>query len=373
MKVKDRSCLRTLTIIAMLVLIVRLIMVFSHPYQDTETVSKTFWGPTDMFLLLLSVLPTFLPEPCSAYECSQKFSSALKNQLDYILGCKLGSLLTFVFFVLCAFIEYLDISIYSSYYLVIGILVDRLLQTYNLHPLWRLSLIWNGLKDYIARKTKKVELRQKDPTKALMGYHKKRMCRLTISLGNSKGVLVSIFVLTVLLVISYQYEGAWISNVLISIGAGIVTGLVFYFLSNYRNNKMAQLQLDISALTPIMSDLSNISHYETLAKWPKSLGGSQMSQEDIAYEIMECIDNLSETIGRIDYELYQELELDVDDPVDRDKCKALRDSLEKLELSKDYKTWSISAYKALIGLHDKVDGLLKDKKDTLEILQKHIF
>ena len=98
-----------------------------------------------------------------------------------------------------------------------------------------------------------------------------------------------------------------------------------------------------------------------------------MSQEDIAYEIMECIDNLSETIGRIDYELYQELELDVDDPVDRDKCKALRDSLEKLELSKDYKTWSISAYKALIGLHDKVDGLLKDKKDTLEILQKHIF
>lgn len=370
MKAKDRSCLRTLTIIAMLVLIIRLIMVFSHPYQDAETVSKTFWGPADMFLLLLSVLPTFLPEPCSTYEYSEKFSSALKNQLDYILGCKLGSLLIFAFFVLCAFIEYLDISIYSSYCLVIGILLDRLLQTYNLHPLWRLSLIWNGLKDYIA---KKVELRPKDPTKTLIGYHKKRMRRLTASLGNSKGVLVSIFVLTILLVISYVYEGAWISNVLISIGAGIVTGLVFYFLSNYRNNKMAQLQLDISALAPVMSALSDVSHYETLAKWPKSLGGSQMSQEDIAYEIMECIDKLSEAIGQIGYELYQELELDIDDPIDRDKCKVLRDSLEKIELLKDYKTWSISAYKDLIGLHDKVDSLLKDKKDTLEILQKHIF
>ena len=309
-------------------------------------------------------------EPCSAYTYPKENSSKFIKHVDFLLGCRLGTLFALILLLQCKVLNYMEIMTYSSYVLVAGILIDRLAQTYNCHPLWRLSLIWDGIKH---RNTKKVELHPKDPTKVLIGYHKKRIRRLAISLGNSKGVLVSIFLLTLLLVISYLYEGAWISNVLISIGAGIVTGLVFYFLSNYRNNKMAQLQLDISALTPVMSTLSDVSHYEMLAKWSNSLGGSQMSQEDIAYEIMECIDNLSETVGHLGYELYQELELDVEDPVDRDKCKALRDSLEEIEMSKDYKIWSISAYKALIGLHDKVDGLLKDKKDTLKILQKHIF
>lgn len=367
MKVYSHSRRRIMISIVMLVLIVRLTLVFTNLPPNSET---NYWLPLDVVLLFLSVFPTFLPEPCSIFWHSKDCSSELKNQIDFVLGCKLGTLVVFVFFAFCVCIGYWDFSIYSSYFLVIGILIDQWLQTCDLHPFWRLSQIEDRIKDRIA---KKAELRPKDPTKALIGNHKKRMRRLTISLGNSKGVLVSIFVLTILLVISYLYEGAWISNVLISIGAGIVTGLVFYFLSNYRNNKTAQLQLDISALTPIISALSDVSHYETLAKWPKSLSGSQMSQEDIAYKIMECIDSLSETIGEIGYELYQELALDVDDPVDRDKCKALRDSLEKIEISKDYKTWSVSAYKTLIGLYDKVDGLLKDKKDTLEILQKHIF
>lgn len=367
MKVHSRSRRRIMISVAILVLIVRLTLVFTNLPPNFET---NYWLPLDVVLLFLSVFPTFLPEPCSIFWHSKIISSELKNQIDFVLGCKLGTFSVFAFFAFCVCIGYWDFSIYSSYFLVIGILIDRWLQTYDLHPFWRLSQIWNRIKDRIA---KKAELRPEDPTKALIGYHKKRMRRLMISLGNSKGVLVSILVLAILLVISYIYEGAWISNVLISIGAGIVTGLVFYFLSNYRNNKMAQLQLDISALALVMSALSGISHYETLAKWPKSLSGSQMSQEDIAYEIMECIDSLSEAIGQIGYELYQELELDIDDPVDRDKCNALRDSLWKIEISKDYKTWSVSANKALIGLHDKVDSLLKDKKDTLEILQKHIF
>lgn len=367
MKVYSRSRRRIMISIAILVLIVRLTLVFTNPPPNSETY---YWLPLDVVLLFLSVFPTFLPEPCSIFWHSKDFSSERKNQIDFVLGCKLGTLIVFAFFAFCVCVGYWDFSIYSSYFLVIGILIDRWLQTYDLHPFWRLSQIGDRIKDRIA---KKEEYRAKDPTKALIGYHKKRMRRLTISLGNSKGVLVSIFVLTILLVVSYLYEGAWISNVLISIGAGIVTGLVFYFLSNYRNNKMAQLQLDISALAPFMSVLSDISHYQMLAKWHKSLGGDQMSQEDIAYKIMECIDELAESVGQIGYELYQELELDIDDPVDRDKCKALRDSLEKIEISKDYKAWSISTYKTLIGLHDKVDGLLKDKKDTLEILQKHIF
>ena len=62
MKVKDRSCLKTLTTIAMLFFIVRLIMAFSDQYQDAETASKTFWEPVDMWLLLFSVFFTLLPD-----------------------------------------------------------------------------------------------------------------------------------------------------------------------------------------------------------------------------------------------------------------------------------------------------------------------
>lgn len=58
--------------------------------------------------------------------------------------------------------------------------------------------------------------------------------------------------------VAYCYESDWTSDTLTSIGAGILTGLVFYFLSNLRNNKIYKIRKDIEILEPIEKEFQNI-------------------------------------------------------------------------------------------------------------------
>ena len=81
------------------------------------------------------------------------------------------------------------------------------------------------------------------------------LCKLAFKLVNLWWSLIILIVALAMLVISFflnGYEcGEWLSNALISASCGCFTGLVFYFLSNLRNNKILKLQTEYNAINNV--------------------------------------------------------------------------------------------------------------------------
>ena len=98
-----------------------------------------------------------------------------------------------------------------------------------------------------------------------------------------------------------------------------------------------------------------------------------MTQEDIAHQIMECIERLASSIHKISSWVYDELNLRTDDPFNADAYKQYRDSFSAIIGEKEYQAWSKGIYETLKNLIDKVDALIKEKRDALQILQQKVF
>lgn len=210
-------------------------------------------------------------------------------------------------------------------------------------------------------------------TKAIIRQRKKELGKITLALGNVRATIGAICIMLVCFIVSFVLKNTWLSNVLISVGAGFVTGLVFYWLSNLRNNKITKLQNEINPLTPAHKDLMHIANLQLMDKFPKMLTYSKMTQEDIAYQIMDCIERLASSIHKVSGSVYDELNLRIDDPFNADAYQSYCDSFSKITNASDYRAWSKEIYEKLGNIIDKVDTLMKEKEDTLQILQQKVF
>lgn len=92
-------------------------------------------------------------------------------------------------------------------------------------------------------------------TRRIIRYSKNRTRKSVIKLPNVWWVLLVVILTALLLWGSYiLFEPwPWASNVLISAGCGCFTGLVFYFLSHLRNNKIAAIQKEYAAIKELWS------------------------------------------------------------------------------------------------------------------------
>lgn len=73
-----------------------------------------------------------------------------------------------------------------------------------------------------------------------------------------------IFILSILqIVLSYCTYGKhnWLSGVLVSTSCGYITGLIFYFLSNIRNNKETKLRKEYADIKTVNDSLNNIINF----------------------------------------------------------------------------------------------------------------
>lgn len=209
--------------------------------------------------------------------------------------------------------------------------------------------------------------------KTIIKQRKRMLRKLTLTLGNVKWTIAAIFVMSICFIISYFFRNTWISNVLISVGAGFVTGLVFYWLSNLRNNKILQLEKEIELLTPIYRDLENISNLQLLVRVRSMEQYTNKGQIDIAVEIMECIERLELSIHKLTFSLSEMIDLESENPFDYDSYQSFRKSYEEATSIDEYRKWSKFVCEKLRAITENVAGVYKEKKGSLEILQKIVF
>ncbi len=96
---------------------------------------------------------------------------------------------------------------------------------------------------------------KKDNTiKPFIRYRKKELRTRFFKLSNFWCTVLILSLSIIILEIScFIYEcNSWLSGALVSVSCGCFTGLVLYFLSNLRNNKLAKIQREHQQLKDVI-------------------------------------------------------------------------------------------------------------------------
>lgn len=189
-----------------------------------------------------------------------------------------------------------------------------------------------------------------------------------LSLDNTKIVLLTILLMIASFVLSYKLtEEEWFSQLTLAIGTGILTGLIFYFISNIRYNGMCKIQNKINFWEPIVDEFYTIDKisskiiFKNSIYFPQDVDWCQllMLAEYSINKLKICLSNLPE-------ELYEEI-----------GCKQIDNNffniLENVNSEKEFLKCIVSIKHQLSPIADKADFLIKEQKLKASLLNKYFF
>ena len=196
---------------------------------------------------------------------------------------------------------------------------------------------------------------------------KKKNLKAICSFNIITTILIIFSIIIILLFISYKLRDGWLSNALLSIGSGIFTGLIIYFLTNIRANKMGKLLSEVDFLKEIKKHNDELSDiwFQTMFKntmyYPVNVGLDYLIKmlEDSIYGLYSSINNLP-------YYLYIEI-----------NCKNI--NLDVIKSFKNIKSENALLYqvssiqKQISPIIDKVDNAIKNKEMQISILKNKCF
>ncbi len=203
--------------------------------------------------------------------------------------------------------------------------------------------------------------------KFLIKEMKKKNLKAICSFNIITTILIIFSIIIILLFISYKLRDGWLSNALLSIGSGIFTGLIIYFLTNIRANKMGKLLSEVDFLKEIkkhndeLSDIWFQSMFKNTMYYPVNVGLDYLIKmlEDSIYGLYSSINNLP-------YYLYIEI-----------NCKNI--NLDVIKSFKNIKSENALLYqvssiqKQISPIIDKVDNAIKNKEMQISILKNKCF
>ena len=144
------------------------------------------------------------------------------------------------------------------------------------------------------------KMKKEDITKRILRMRKNELRQRFFKLSNLKWMVgILLCSIGVLITSYYLYEcNPWLSGVFVSAGCGGLTGLVLYFLSNLRNNKLAILQKELATLKSISDILNRIEGFRNYHRYYKKAWGEK---RDILEDRCEIITLLEELQDVADY------------------------------------------------------------------------
>ena len=180
---------------------------------------------------------------------------------------------------------------------------------------------------------------------------------------------VSAFLLCIVSFYFHTKGHQWLPNVLVSIACGIVTGLVLYFLSNIRNNKMAHIQKELRVLSEMKEPLKTIeglSSYYYLSRSPtlKELINIPKSYV-LANEFLEALKTLQELQYKLSLDTFKELGLYEDNPFTEAKIQEYKDKLNLKGIDEKYIMELSKEFYPFMGRFKEV---LMEKEDIVNFL-----
>lgn len=212
-------------------------------------------------------------------------------------------------------------------------------------------------------------------THTLIKYRKKEVRKRMIRLPNFKwsiGIFVVFLLLLLLSWVVYKNNN-WLSGVLVSTSCGCVTGLIFYFLANLRNNQGIKLQYEYDSIKNVYDIISKIMGYEFYYRYYWPSWGEKRNIHNDCYEILTLLDELETARGKIPYSVYNTVESLGYDPIDRDNLNTYRSWLNADENDELLKKRIKEISDSLIPVATELHGPLYTRKDQLMFLGRYFF
>ncbi len=188
--------------------------------------------------------------------------------------------------------------------------------------------------------------------------------------------IIGIAVLTVVLLgASFFVRNCceWLCNVLISAGCGCVTGLVFYFLSNIRNNKVVVLQKEYDVLKSTLDILWKVKGYGSYYDSPMLRNIRKRDVTEDGCQVRILLDDLLEARRRVPREVYDVVVSLGFDPLDEDNVTAYKDSIDAANSEVEIEQCLIKIRKDLMPAIDEITLLFWERRDQLMVMGKHFF
>ena len=175
-----------------------------------------------------------------------------------------------------------------------------------------------------------------------------------------------------LLLLSYLvYESnSWLSGVLVSVACGIITGVILYFLSNLRNNKLHVLQVEQDEIYPIYKLASDVLFEKTIIDNSRNLGTYNSTIQEEAKAIMDKLISLSDAFngGNVDF-FGEKAGLE-------NICKDISnlcDYYDVLNNDDDRQKWISDVIVSLSPITRKMETLMEENGDQIRFIKKYIF
>ena len=185
-------------------------------------------------------------------------------------------------------------------------------------------------------------------------------------------IIVFLIVSSGLLLLSYLvYESnSWLSGVLVSVACGIITGVILYFLSNLRNNKLHVLQFEQDELYPVYKLVCDVLFEKTMIDNSRNLGTYNFTVQEEAKHIMDRLIPLSEVFNGGNIGFFE------DKDGLEDLCKnvsELCDCYDILENDNDRQKWISNVIDRLSPIKRKMEIMMEENGDKIGFIKKYIF
>lgn len=214
---------------------------------------------------------------------------------------------------------------------------------------------------------------KKDNTiKPFIRYRKKELRTRFFKLSNFWcTVLILLLSLIILAISCFIYEcNSWLSGALVSVSCGCFTGLVLYFLSNLRNNKLTKIQREHQQLKDVIDVLNNITSIISCHKYKIFLFEKRDFFAD-STDVLILLNELETVRNKLPLQLYDVLPQKGYDPANRDNLNNYRDKLFNSDDKVSAKKSLLYIYDELLPLADHLQELYCERDDQLMLMGKY--
>ena len=169
-----------------------------------------------------------------------------------------------------------------------------------------------------------------------------------------------------------QERSAWLSSVFVSVGCGVVTGVILYFLANLRNGKRISLENEWEDLRQVQNSLSAVLE-PLISKNMMELAGHPIDVLGTCRIIEEKLDELTQTLYIVSGGFLEDVEKD------KNGYGRLYNAVEKLieqseiqEMQGRSAEWLSSVFEILKPFERELEKKIKTVNDQIVFLNKSI-
>lgn len=217
-------------------------------------------------------------------------------------------------------------------------------------------------------------MRKDKMIRSIIQHRKRELCARLFGLSPFWWSIIIFLIAISLLIISFIIFDScnWASGALVSTSCGCFTGLVFYFLSNVRNNKLAKLQKEYKLLQTALETLKYFTNIALCYRCKALFGTKRDAVEDRAHVYL-WIDELEVAINQLPADLYAYVPETGYDPAGRKNLQGYRERLCEADQETLIEKAILDIYDELTPLVDHLQKLHQEREDQLMLMGKHFF